>query len=196
MSAYFLTGEISRVTTGGSSLVCIIGTGANEEAAVEWYQKWLSEGYLDDTGTMVINDIATTPVFNQLITENGCVPLDWKALADSQVTPEDSVPDDFDAGFWLNTQALVPAENLPNNFEDLRNSIPAADAAELNWNPEKTHLFVIKAFQERIELIVLARARNALTAAWSWRHFGWETAVSKHPLVVEPCCQIVPIVVS
>ena len=161
---------------------------------MEWYHKWLEEGYLDGTGTMTIENIGATPVFEQLVTENGLSPLDWAALVQSQSLPEGSEPDDFDAGYWLDCQQLVPADNLPTDAEAFRRSLSDADAADLNWSSEKNYLFVIKALHgDAMELVVVARARNALMAAWSWRHHGWEKAVSRYRIIVEPCCQIVQI---
>ncbi len=193
MSAFYLSGDVSRITTGASSTVYVIGTGANAPEAIEWYRNWLSEGYMDGSGTVVIENITATPVFDQLVTEAGCTPLDWAAMIQSQVIPEGAAPDDFDAGYWLNCQELVPAGKLPPDPESFRRSLSAGDAADLNWNPEKNHLFVIKAVREAIELVAMVKARNAPMAAWSWRHHGWEVAMSKYPIMVEPCCQILQI---
>lgn len=147
MKAYLFTAWVNRFQQGHfvDSCSSIILAGLEEEQARQWYeQHLLSPGDTEQSGPAKIGRIVTAPVLEQLLTEAGPVPIDWKQLAeDSGRDLETAQSDDFEQGYWVDcNQYLLPGK-LAGSVDVLQRELPEDIRSGLNWNGERNYLFIV-----------------------------------------------------
>ena len=92
----------------------------------------------------VIKRLVGAQIVEQLLTESGSQPLDWSKIA-TEVTDEVSATpiDDFEQGFWVDINQVLPPGKVSANIEVLKLELPQNVRSGLNWLPEKQFVFLV-----------------------------------------------------
>ncbi|HEU5396511.1 MAG TPA: hypothetical protein VFV81_05035 [Verrucomicrobiae bacterium] len=109
------------------------------------FQDWLG-GQPDGENplTTEIRRISAAQFIDQWFNENGGAPLDWPLILEQAAKQLESTPtDDFEQGYWVDVDQVVPGGHVSFNIEALRQSLPGEIESGLNWSAEKQFLFVI-----------------------------------------------------
>jgi hypothetical protein len=88
-----------------------------------------------------INRIVGAQFYEQLLTETGPAPIDWRQVAEQGCSDVDAIPvDDFEQGYWVDVNTVVsPGSNL----DALRQNLPEDVSSGLNWSEAKQFFFLL-----------------------------------------------------
>lgn len=125
-----------------SSLIVYGGT---EAAAREAFERWLLTVYAGEAPESTkIGGVVAAPVLDELLTENGSVPLDWPRISEeAQHGLEAGAAGDFEQGYWVDCEQVVRPRKLGPNLEWLQRELPEEVRSGLNWSTEKNYFFLI-----------------------------------------------------
>ena len=93
-----------------------------------------------------------TPLQDQLLTENGPVAINWKAVGEEDWGAvgkevrrgfETSAEDCAEAGYWADGNELVNPARLSPTLQSLQQELPEEIRSSLNWSAEKAYLFLV-----------------------------------------------------
>ncbi len=125
-----------------SSLIVYGGT---EAAAREAFEGWLLKVYAGEAPESTkITGVVAAPVLDELLTENGSVPMDWPRVSEeAQHGLEAGAGGDFEQGYWVDCEQVVRPRRLGPNIESLQRELPEEVRSGLNWSTDKNYLFLI-----------------------------------------------------
>ena len=97
-----------------------------------------------------IKKIVAAQFVDQLFTETGGEPLDWPKISQQvndilQATPVD----DFEQGYWVEINEVVPPGKTSFNIEALKQGLPEDIRSGLNWSPDKKFFFLVSVLSPR-----------------------------------------------
>ena len=110
------------------------------------FETWLNTPQPSDEEPVAIRvrKIAAAPFVDRLLTESGNLPLDWPQVAQQVQAQLESAPvDDFEQGYWVEVDGVVPADKLSFNVETLQRDLPDDIRSGLNWSEQKKFFFVV-----------------------------------------------------
>lgn len=128
----------------GAALSALVYGGTADEAQKR-FEEWC---HLSPEGPhpleTEIHQIVGAQFIDQLLTESGTEPSDWPAIS-GQVTEMvlGSALDDFEQGYWVDTNQEVPPEAATVGLERLKEALPEDIRSGLNWSPEKQFFFLV-----------------------------------------------------
>ena len=81
---------------------------------------------------------------DELLTEAGGKPLDWRQIS-MQVNDvlQSTHVDDFEQGYWVDIEQVVPPGKIRFDIESLQRSLPEDIRSGLNWSPDKKFYFLL-----------------------------------------------------
>ena len=123
----------------------IIAFGESLDEAQKKFAAWLRRPPEDGSPVGVeIKKIASAQFVNELFTESGPGPLDWPTiLKQMEVLLEATPVDDFEQGYWVDVEQVVPREPLSAGIEELQRGLPEDISTGLNWSSDKQFIFVL-----------------------------------------------------
>jgi len=97
-----------------------------------------------------IKKVVAAQFVDELLTESGGKPLDWPEISRQvnellQATPAD----DFEQGYWVNTEQAVPPGKISFDIESLKKGLPEDIRSGLNWSPDKKFFFLLSVLTPR-----------------------------------------------
>ena len=152
MNAYLFSAGVGRTRQdpvrgwlSWDSCESAIVFGADPEQAQREFEEWCrsaSDG--ENPAEPVIKRVVGAPFIEQLLTESGGRPLDWREISE-QVTEQVSATavDDFEQGYWVDVNQAVPAGTSKFDVEALQRDLPDDIRSGLNWSPTKKFLFLL-----------------------------------------------------
>jgi len=147
MKAYLFSAWFNQWHQGQIVDSCSSGIfhGANlDEARQEAEKALLASGDPEHPGTVKIEKIVIAPVHNQILTETGEVPLDWKQFSEEMTRILESAQlDDNEQGYWVDCNRCPAPTQLSPNIESLQLDLPEDIRSGLNWSLDKTYFFLV-----------------------------------------------------
>lgn len=123
----------------------VIVCDANPGTAEKRFATWLTVQPENEHPIHVeIKRLVAAQVVDQLFTESGHEPIDWRRIRD-QVEPtlQFTEGDDLDHGYWADVNQLIRPGKLSPSLESLQRQLPADIASGLNWSPDRQLFFVV-----------------------------------------------------
>jgi hypothetical protein len=103
------------------------------------------EGEGENPREVTVRKIAVAPIVDRLLTESGDVPLTWaKILEQSNSLVESTPADDFEQGYWVDVDAVVPSDKISFSVGTLESNVPEDVRSGLNWSSNKQFYFLLK----------------------------------------------------
>jgi hypothetical protein len=147
MNAYLFSAWVNRWYHGQylDSCSSVILYGGDVEVARKAFEKGLqAEGGSESDAPVKIIRTLAAPVHDQLITENGSLPIDWRQLSEEMTTlVETSELDNTDQGYWVDCNACLQLSRLSANIESLQLDLTDDIRSGLNWSLDKTYFFLV-----------------------------------------------------
>src|SRR6185369_1496173 len=147
MNSYFFTGWVTRWHQGRfiDGCVSLIVYGADAEAAEKNFEQWLLSANGEGSPVPVkVEKIVGAPVLDQLFTETGYLPIDWKQIGEEMCkTLEAAEGDDMAQGYWVDCNQWPQPHQISATIESLQAELPEDIRSGLNWSPEHTFFFLI-----------------------------------------------------
>jgi hypothetical protein len=93
---------------------------------------------------VTIRKVFVVPFLDQLLTESGNVPLNWPKILEKSDSLLQSTPmDDFEQGYWVDADAVVPSDKISFSVGTLESSVPEDVRSGLNWSSDKQFFFLL-----------------------------------------------------
>lgn len=93
---------------------------------------------------ITIRKVSIAPIGGQLLTESGNVPLTWsKILEKSDALLQSTPVDDFEQGYWVDANTVVPSDKISFSVGTLESSVPDDVRSGLNWSADKQFFFLL-----------------------------------------------------
>ena len=135
---------VDRLLTWDTCVTTII-YGGDVEQAQKRFEAWCRltpDG--ENPVEMDIKKVVAAQFIDQLLTESGGSPLDWPQVSRQvndilQATPVD----DFEQGYWVDINQVVPAGKISFDVESLKRDLPEDIRSGLNWSPDKKFFFLL-----------------------------------------------------
>jgi hypothetical protein len=119
--------------------------GGDAEQAQKKFEAWCRlspEG--ENPVETVVKRIVAAQFVEQLLTESGGRPLDWREMARQVVeTVSATAVDDFEPGYWVDVNQAVPPGKISFDVDALKRDLPEDIRSGLNWSPTKSFLFLV-----------------------------------------------------
>ena len=94
---------------------------------------------------VTVRKIFVAPIVGQLLTESGNLPLNWaKILEKSEAVIEATPMDDFEQGYWVDVDTVVPSDKISFSVGTIESSVPEDVRSGLNWSSEKQFFFLLQ----------------------------------------------------
>jgi hypothetical protein len=156
-NAYYLTGiyTCAQVRKNGpsetiqvsdASMPVIAFSPSEDEARRLFESELLEQPEGEETEREVtIRKIFVAPIVGQLLTESGNVPLNWaNILEKSRAVVEATSLDDFEQGYWVDTDTVVPSDKMSFSVGTLESNVPQDVGSGLNWMSDRQFFFLIQ----------------------------------------------------
>jgi hypothetical protein len=125
--------------------VTLIVFGESLESAQASLEKYLvppPEG--ENPIEVKIRSIVAAEFMDKLLTEIGPAHLPWPALVKQMEEECETIAaDDFEQGYWVDVDTVVPPEQLAFSIPALQQGIPPDIGTGLNWSADKQFLYVL-----------------------------------------------------
>jgi hypothetical protein len=164
LNAYLFSAGVTQtrlVSSGGyrgaaealqtwDSCVSAIVYGGDVEQAQAAFEAWCRPPpESDKPGTSEIKRLVGAQFIDQVLTESGGKPPDWPDLARQNTeTVETTAVDDFEQGYWVDANQLVPPDRISPDVETLKRDLPEDVRSGLNWSPEKGFLYLVSVLSQ------------------------------------------------
>ena len=91
-----------------------------------------------------IRRIVAAQFMDQLLTESGGKPLDWREVS-RQITEGvlKATTDEFEQGYWVDVNQVLPPGAVQFDVESLKRDVPEEIRSGLNWSVDKTFIFLV-----------------------------------------------------
>ncbi|HEV2330787.1 MAG TPA: hypothetical protein VGY56_18565 [Verrucomicrobiae bacterium] len=94
---------------------------------------------------VTVRKIFVAPIVGQLLTESGNLPLNWKNILEKSRAAVEATPmDDFEQGYWVDFDSVVPSDKMSFSVSTLESSVPEDVRTGLNWLGEKQFSFLLQ----------------------------------------------------
>lgn len=91
-----------------------------------------------------IKTVVTAPFIREMLTESGGQGLDWPEISRRLTETLTATPvDDFEQGYWVDVNQVLPLTPLSYDLESLKRDLPEDIRSGLNWSPERTFVFLV-----------------------------------------------------
>ena len=98
-----------------------------------------------------IKKVVAAQFVDHLLTESGGQPLDWPQLSQQVNDALQATPmDDFEQGYWVDTNQTVPPGKVSFDVESLKRDLPEDIRSGLNWSPDKKFFFLVSVLAPRL----------------------------------------------
>ena len=135
---------MDRLQTWDSCITAIV-YGGDAERAQKKFETWCCtspEG--ENAVETVIKRIVAAQFIDQLLAETGGEPPDWPELSGQAYDVLQAIPvDDFEQGYWVEINEVVPPGKISFNIETLKQGLPEDIRSGLNWSPDKKFFFLV-----------------------------------------------------
>jgi len=130
-----------------AGLIIVLHGGNLEFARQRFKEQLLQLNQKPEPVPTTVLGIFATPFMEQLLSEAGPAPIDWKAVNQQEMALLHETPDDdFEQGYWVNVDEAVNPDNRSPDIEALQNDLPEDVRSGLNWAPERQFFFLLTAF--------------------------------------------------
>ncbi|HEX3625528.1 MAG TPA: hypothetical protein VH280_08885 [Verrucomicrobiae bacterium] len=160
-NAYFLTGiyrcaQVQKNTRGpvaaGTIQVWdaaqpVIGFSPSEDQAQSLFADELRKQPEGDENEreVTVRKIFIAPIVGQLLTESGNVPLNWRSILEKyQAVVEATSADDFEQGYWVDVDSVVPSDRISFSVGTIESNVPEDVRSGLNWSGDKQFFFLLQ----------------------------------------------------
>jgi hypothetical protein len=131
---------------------CASGTvlGDNPDETRERFEAWLrtqpeGENPLDTE----IKLVTAAQFVDKLLTESGSAPLDWPEISkQAQAQLESSAVDDFEQGYWLDVDPVIPPGQSSLSIAALQQDLPEDIRTGLNWSADRQFFYLLTVFSQ------------------------------------------------
>jgi hypothetical protein len=115
------------------------------DSAQKRFEEWLSQPQEGDHPRDVqIKCITAAQFIDQLFTETGSVPLIWSDILEKLQAQTESTPaDDFEQGYWVDVDTVVPPGQMSTSIELLQRDLPPDISNGLNWSAQRQFLYLL-----------------------------------------------------
>ncbi len=140
------TGHGETLQTWDSCLTAIFYGGELDEARKR-FEDWcqLSPEGQHPVETR-LKQVLVAPCLGQLLTESGERPVDWPEISRRIMdTLSTTAVDDFEQGYWVDVNQLVPPGSQAWDIESLKSDLPEDIRSGLNWSSDKNFVFLVSA---------------------------------------------------
>jgi hypothetical protein len=145
---------MDRLQTWDSCLTAIV-YGGDAERAQKKFEAWCcSSPEGEKTIETEIKKVLAAQFVDQLFTESGGEPPDWPKIS-QQVNDilQTSAVDDFEQGYWVEINDVVPPGKTSFSIEALKQGLPEDIRSGLNWSPDKKFFFLVSVLSPRPALV-------------------------------------------
>jgi hypothetical protein len=147
MSAFLMAGWVSQFRQGRYGEWCsrlILHGGDQSQAAAAFEALLLHHEPSPDSSAPKIEKITSTPIFEQLLAEQGPANLELEKISEEALAAlQAAEPGDLGDGLWADSNALVPAGGLDPDIDSLKRDLPGDEAGSLNWSADKQMIFIV-----------------------------------------------------
>lgn len=160
MNAYLFTAAITQSQIRATNLgrgqsaerlhawdgcASVIISDENPDAAQKRFETWLN--VQPENGHPIhveIKRLVAAQVVDQLFTESGGEPVDWRQIRDRvEPTLQFTEGDDLDHGYWADVNQLIRPGQLSASLESLQRELPEDISSGLNWSPNRQFFFIV-----------------------------------------------------
>jgi hypothetical protein len=152
---------INTLQSWDTCVTIIVYAGDIEEAQRAFEAGGKNQRSGDDPHQTEIKKINSVEVVNELLTESGGEPLNWREIARRVVEPADAPKtagstedpeaeeDAGEEGYWVDVNQVVPAESAGLSLESLKQGLPDDISSALNWSAERQFVFLVSSLRPR-----------------------------------------------
>jgi len=117
----------------------------NSDEAQKRFEEWLCTQPEEDNPMQIqIRRIVAAQFVDQLLTETEYAQINWPLIAQQEESFTATTPlDDFEQGYWVDVNKVVPVPGLSSSIETLREGLPEEIRSSLNWLAAKQFLFLL-----------------------------------------------------
>jgi hypothetical protein len=125
--------------------VSAIVYGSDAGEAQTRFEEWCLRKPEDDPKAIIqIKRIVAAQLVDQLLSESGASPLDWRQIAGRALDPDAlSVVDESEQGLWVDVNSVAPAGQCGLDLESFRRQLSEEISSGLNWLPERQTLYLV-----------------------------------------------------
>jgi hypothetical protein len=136
--------------TWDSCLTAIV-YGGDADRAQKKFEAWCCttpEG--ENAVETEIKKVLATQFVDQSFTETGGEAPDWPELSrQAYDVLQATAVDDFEQGYWVEINEVVPPGKTSFNLETLKQGLPEDIRSGLNWSPDKKFFFLVSVLSPR-----------------------------------------------
>jgi hypothetical protein len=94
---------------------------------------------------VTIRKVFVAPMLGQLLAESGNSPLNWpRILEKSEAVAESTPMDDFEQGYWVDVDTVVPSDAMSFSVGTIESNVPEEVRSGLNWSSDKQFFFLLQ----------------------------------------------------
>jgi hypothetical protein len=159
-NAYYLTGiyrcvQVQKNPRAGpgetiqvsDASLPVIAFGPSPDEAQSLFESELCKPPEGEEGVreVTVRKMIVAPIVGQLLTESGNVPLNWPRILEQMDTVLESTPvDDFEQGYWVDVDTVVPSDKMSFSAGTLQSDVPEEVRSGLNWSGDKKFFFLLQ----------------------------------------------------
>jgi hypothetical protein len=144
-------GQMADSLQTWDSCITAIVYGGDAGRAQEKFETWCGtspEG--ENPVETTIKRLVAAQFVDQLLTESGGNPPDWLQLSRRAYDVlQATAVDDFEQGYWVEINEVVPPGKISFNIETLKQGLPEDIRSGLNWSPDKKFFFLVSVLSPR-----------------------------------------------
>ncbi|HXI71514.1 MAG TPA: hypothetical protein VNN22_14260 [Verrucomicrobiae bacterium] len=144
-------GQLVDSMQAWDSCITAIVYGGDACRAQKKFEAWCCTNPQEENPVQTeIKKITAAQFVDQFLTESGGQPPDWPELSRQayDVLQTTSV-DDFEQGYWVEVNEIVPPGKVSFNIEMLKQGLPEDIRDGLNWTPDKKSFFLVSVLSSR-----------------------------------------------
>ena len=139
------SGRRDNIEMGDAALSVIVFSTSENDAQRLLENALREEGPGESAKAVTVRKFYSAPIVGKLLTESGNVPLEWpKILEKSDALLESTPMDDFEQGYWVDVDQVVPSSGISFSLGTLESNVPEDVRSGLNWATDKQFLFLLK----------------------------------------------------
>ncbi|HEY1788574.1 MAG TPA: hypothetical protein VGJ73_10485, partial [Verrucomicrobiae bacterium] len=139
------TGASDIIDVTDASLSVIVFSASPDEAQRLFENALCEQSPEEGRKEITIRKFYAAPIVGQLLTESGNLALAWpKILENSDAVLESTPVDDFEQGYWVDVDKVVPSHNVSLSVGTIESNVPDDVRSSLNWSGNKQFFFLLK----------------------------------------------------
>jgi hypothetical protein len=133
------------------SCITAIVYGGDADRAQKKFEAWCCTSPEGENAVETeIKKVLAAQFVDQLFTESGSEPPDWPEISRQAFHVLQETPvDDFEQGYWVEINEVVPPGKTSFNIETLKQGLPEDIRSGLNWSPDKKFFFLVSVLSPR-----------------------------------------------